>query len=223
MDSLGQTTWFSAPDVISKNWQIPNAQKWQSKNHVYVSVRDTKFLTHAIGPYDRTRHFSAYAGNFPKWILWRSCLIYLKDVIVFSKLFKANIKDVDIEMFDLRKARVSLKLEKYYFMTDGVKYLGNIIKPGALSPCRRKLQFSTNYSTPRTYANCSFSSNCATCTNVLSLITNILRLRGQRLSGRDHHWIYQHWTSMISEPFINSSGPFHQNLCLLFHFLIHRT
>lgn len=43
---------------------------------------------------------------------WQTCHIYLDKVIVFSKSFDAHLKDVDMALPTLRKAGVSLNLEK---------------------------------------------------------------------------------------------------------------
>lgn len=64
---------------------------------------------------------------------WQTCLIYLGTVVVFTQSSDAHLKNVDMVMSTLHKADVSLNLKKCLFITDSAKYLGLIIKPGALT------------------------------------------------------------------------------------------
>eukprot|EP00171_Calliarthron_tuberculosum_P022928 IDg22928t1 len=63
---------------------------------------------------------------------WRSCLVYLDDVIIFSKSVEEHITHLDEVLTALGRAGISLKLHKCAFFTDTVKYLGHRIRPGTL-------------------------------------------------------------------------------------------
>ena len=63
---------------------------------------------------------------------WKSCLVYLDDVIIFSQNTKDHLRDVDEVLTALREAGVSLKLAKCNFFTDTVRYFGHVIKPGTM-------------------------------------------------------------------------------------------
>ena len=64
---------------------------------------------------------------------WQTSLIYLDDVIVFSKDTKEHVAHVDQVLTLLRQARVSLKLKKCEFFQPKVDYLGHVITPGKLA------------------------------------------------------------------------------------------
>ena len=63
-------------------------------------------------------------------VRWQTCLIYLDDVIVFSKDAETHLRHVD-EV--LRETGVTLKLRKCAFLQPKVDYLGHVITPGKLS------------------------------------------------------------------------------------------
>ena len=63
---------------------------------------------------------------------WRSCLVYLDDVIIYSNDYESHFDTVDMIMDTLLKAGISLKLSKCDWLTDKVKYLGHLIRPGTL-------------------------------------------------------------------------------------------
>lgn len=64
---------------------------------------------------------------------WKTCLVYLDDVIVFSKDMNNHFEHVQEVLTILQQAGVSLKLEKCKFFTSKVAYLGHVITPGKLS------------------------------------------------------------------------------------------
>ena len=61
------------------------------------------------------------------------CLVYLDDVIVFSRDHESHLDHLDLVLSSLRKAGVSLKLKKCFFFQPRVDYLGHVIQPGKLS------------------------------------------------------------------------------------------
>eukprot|EP00171_Calliarthron_tuberculosum_P013936 IDg13936t1 len=63
---------------------------------------------------------------------WQTCLVYLDDVIVFSKTYEEHLTHLDQVLTALKGAGVTLQLRKCEFFTDRIKYLGHIIRPGTL-------------------------------------------------------------------------------------------
>ena len=66
-------------------------------------------------------------------VRWQVCLVYLDDVIVFSKTYDEHVEHLDRVLTLLRDAGVSLKLAKCKFFQDRVEYLGHVISPGKLA------------------------------------------------------------------------------------------
>ena len=133
LDSLGVAAVFSTFDCNSGYWQIPVASEDRDK---------TTFITH-MGKF---RHVRMPFGlrNAPatfQWALdiilsglrWQTWLIYLDDVIVFSKDTNEQVAHVDEVLNLLRSAGVSLKLKKCEFFQPEVDYLGHVITPGKLA------------------------------------------------------------------------------------------
>ena len=70
--------------------------------------------------------------------MWRKCLIYIENVIIYSKSVEDLIRHVDEILTALEEAGVTLKIKKCYLFRPEVAYLGNIIKPGHLEDDRAK-------------------------------------------------------------------------------------
>jgi Reverse transcriptase (RNA-dependent DNA polymerase) len=63
---------------------------------------------------------------------WKTCLVYLDDVIVFSGSRSAHLAHVAEVLTLLGNAGLSLKLKKCHFFSETVDYLGHVIRPGRL-------------------------------------------------------------------------------------------
>lgn len=63
---------------------------------------------------------------------WRTCIVCIDDVVIFSKSVREHISHVDELLTDLELAGISLKFRKCEFFHDRIKYLGHIIRPGVL-------------------------------------------------------------------------------------------
>lgn len=70
---------------------------------------------------------------------WRSCLVYLDDVIIFSKTMAEHLRDVQEILSVLHTGGLSLKLRKCHFFQDCVNYLGHVVRPGQLEVAMKKI------------------------------------------------------------------------------------
>ena len=157
IDSLGEATIFTTLDAYSGYWQMPVRESDRHK---------TAFVCHA-GTYQYTRMpfgLTNAPASFQRaldFILtkykWKTCLVYLDDVIIYSKSVEDHIRHVDEILECLAAAGVTLKMKKCKFFTTTVEYLGHIIKPGKLevdqanTESLRKAQPPTNRSELRSF------------------------------------------------------------------------
>ncbi len=65
---------------------------------------------------------------------WRSCLVYLEDVIVFSTTFDGHLRHVEEILRVLKEAGLSLKLRKCNFFAETVDYLAMLSGRAAWKP-----------------------------------------------------------------------------------------
>ena len=65
-------------------------------------------------------------------VKWQYALVYLDDVIIYSKSFEEHIVHVRTVLTLLSKAGISLKLKKCEFFRPSVSYLGHTVRPGKL-------------------------------------------------------------------------------------------
>ena len=71
---------------------------------------------------------------------WKSLLVYLDDVCIFSNNFDTHLKDVQ-DVFDrLRQAQLKLKPSKCHFFQKKIKFLGHIVTEQGILPDPDKLK-----------------------------------------------------------------------------------
>ncbi len=88
---------------------------------------------------------------------WKSCLVYLEDVIIFSSSKEEDINHLDGVLSALGRATVSLKAPKCHFFKKSVDYMGHVIRPGRLSLVEKNTQALKEAKHPTTQTElCSF-------------------------------------------------------------------
>ena len=99
-------------------------------------------------------------------VRWKTCLVYIYDVAIFSNTEEEQFEEVSHVLIILEEAGVKLKLKKCSFFHQRVEHLGHVITPGRLSitndtrilaRCARQASLSRSYS-------CAVSWEHVTCT-----------------------------------------------------------
>ena len=63
---------------------------------------------------------------------WKTFLVYVDDVIIYSNTLDDHIHHVDEILTTLAEAGVTLKINKFHFFQKEVEYLGHMVKTGTL-------------------------------------------------------------------------------------------
>ena len=73
------------------------------------------------------------------------CLIYLDDIVVFTKMFEEHIERLGNVFRALRQAGLTLKLSKCDFARREVRYLGHIVSTAGVRPDPTKIEAVSTY------------------------------------------------------------------------------
>ena len=114
------------------------------ENNVYEWNRLAFGLTNAPGTFQRTMN------NILQPVIGKICLVYLDDIIVFSKSAEEHVENLKTIFDLLEKANLRLKLEKCKFMQSSVDYLGHVISADGVAPNPEKIEAILNFKRPRT-------------------------------------------------------------------------
>jgi hypothetical protein len=83
--------------------------------------------------------FQSFVDITLSGLTWKTCLVYLDDIIVFSKTPAEHMAHMDAVLKRLYRAGLTLNLKKCHFFKETVDYFGHMIRP-ANYPLRRKTQ-----------------------------------------------------------------------------------
>ena len=132
IDSLGEAVVFTTLDANCGYWQLPIREADQELTTFTCHRGTFKYVRMPFGLSNAPATFQRVLDIVLSRYRWQTCLVYLDDVIIFSKNRDEHIQHVREVLTSLRDAGVSLKLRKCEFFKSSVRYLGHVIRPGRL-------------------------------------------------------------------------------------------
>ena len=92
---------------------------------------------------------TAYEPGFARRHRTKKTLVYLDDVIIFSRSPEDHEKDLKEVFYLLRQVGLRIKLKKYQFFKTSVEYLGHVISDNGIQPDPGKIEKIKNYPLPK--------------------------------------------------------------------------
>ena len=132
IDGLGEATIFSTLDCNAGYFQVAIAPEDREKTAFVCNEGAYQYKWISCGLTNAPATFQRALDIILSGVKWQSCLIFLDDVIVYSKTVEEHVGHVDRVLRLLRDAGVTLRLPKCRFFRRTVEYLGHEIKPGRL-------------------------------------------------------------------------------------------
>lgn len=130
IDFLGEATVFSVLDCNMGYWQIPVAVEDQDKTTFTCHEGTYRYVRLPFGLTNAPATFQRAIDMLLAGLKWKSVLVYLDDVIVFSRSAQEHVGHLE-EVFSLiAKAGISLKASKCFLFQEEVEYLGHIVGKG---------------------------------------------------------------------------------------------
>jgi len=126
LDSLGDAQYFTTLDCNSGYWQIPVEEADKPKTAFTCHAGCFQFCRMPFGLCNAPATFQRTIDILLSGFRWRSCLVYLDDIIVFSSTFDDHLGHVTEILKVLETAGISLKLSKCSFFQKSVSYLGEV-------------------------------------------------------------------------------------------------
>ena len=140
IDSLGEATVFTTLDCNSGYWQIPLAEEDKNKTTFTSHMGLFRYTRMPFGLKNAPATFQRAVDIILSRVKWQYALVYIDDVIIYSKTMEEHFYHVQKVLSLLRDAGVTLKLSKCNFFTGSVDYLGHTIRPGKLEVASTNLK-----------------------------------------------------------------------------------
>ena len=150
LDQLGGNRFFSTMDLAAGFYQIPVAKEDRHKTAfstpegLFEWVRMPMGLTNSPATFQRAMNLMLAGLN------WTTCLVYLDDIICFSKTFEEHLETLTQIFERLSASGFSLKLKKCHFFQKEVEYLGHVVSAEGRRPHPRNLKAVREFPRPIT-------------------------------------------------------------------------
>ena len=127
LDSMCGARYFSTLDLASGYWQVELHPQDREKSAFATCYGLYEFRVMPFGLCNAPATFQQLMENLLNGLQWRTCLVYLDDIIVYSKTFDEHLDRLR-EVFDLLgEAGLKLKPKKCQLFRHSVPYLGHVI------------------------------------------------------------------------------------------------
>ena len=151
VDTLGEAKAqiFSVIDLASGFYQIPLDESTKHKSAFITHQGVFQFKRLPFGLMNSPISFQSLMTKVLQSLLWSTALVYIDDVIIFSKSFAQHLHDLDLVFSKLREAKLTLQPTKCNFACKQVKYLGHIINKDGIQVDPEKTQAISTFPIPK--------------------------------------------------------------------------
>jgi hypothetical protein len=136
IDSLVDAKIFTTLEDKSGYWQIP-VRPEDRENTNFTSHEGHYWFRMPFCLSNDTTTFQRFVDITLSGLTCKTCLVYLDDIIVFSKTPAEHMAHLDALIHRLYRAGLTLNLNDCHFFKQAVEYLGHVIRPGQLSVAQK--------------------------------------------------------------------------------------
>uniref|UniRef100_A0A0G4HXQ9 Reverse transcriptase domain-containing protein n=1 Tax=Chromera velia CCMP2878 TaxID=1169474 RepID=A0A0G4HXQ9_9ALVE len=140
---------FTVLDVSSGFWQIGIREQDKEKTAFVTPFGLYQFKVMAQGLINAPATFQQAMQLVLSGLPRELALVYIDDLIVFSKDFDSYLEDLRTLLDRVQKCGLKLKVEKAQFALSEVKYLGFLLSADGIRPDPAKLEALRNMEPPR--------------------------------------------------------------------------
>ena len=127
LDALSGAKWFSTLDLASGYWQVEVEPSDREKTAFATSFGLHQFRVMPFGLCNAPSTFQRLMELALTGLHWSICLVYLDDIIIYSRTVSEHLQHLQEVLQRLRAAGLKLKPSKCYLLQKSVHYLGHII------------------------------------------------------------------------------------------------
>jgi transposase InsO family protein/predicted aspartyl protease len=149
LDTLAGSKIFSTLDLKSGYWQVELAPEDKEKTAFTLGSGLWQFTVMPFGLCNAPATFERLMDNILKGLSWKTCLIYLDDIIVVGKSFEDHMINLKNVFQRLREASLKLSPKKCCFFRSEVLYLGHVVSDHGISVDTGKTKAIEDWPVPR--------------------------------------------------------------------------
>ena len=149
LNALGGMKYFSTFDLAQGYWQTPMEEDSKAKTAFTTHCGLYQFNVMPFGLCNAPATFQRSMDLVLAGIKWKSCLVYIDDIIVFSKTFEEHIAELEELFTRLNKFNLKLKASKCFFCKKSVEYLGHVVSKHGIQVDQKKVRAAQDLKPPQ--------------------------------------------------------------------------
>lgn len=140
LDSLHGSQWFSTLDLASGYWQVEVAEEDREKTAFCTRQGLHHFLRMPFGLCNAPGTFERLMETVLRGLQWEQAVLYLDDIIVFSKNASQHLQRLENVLDRLKNAQLKLKVTKCQFFKKETEFLGHIVSADGVRTSSEKTE-----------------------------------------------------------------------------------
>jgi len=198
IDFLGDAKVFSTLDCNSGYWQITVADEDRDKPTFVCHEEAYRYIRLPFGLSNAPATFQRAIDMILGGLQWKSFLVYLDDIIVFSQSAREHKEHQREIISALRGAGISLKAKRCHFFQEEVDCLGHIVGRGQLKVQEKNFRGIKKASPPRCQKDLrSFLGMCNVYRRLVKDYVHVARPLAAMTSSKRPDW----WGVLSDEAF----------------------
>ena len=149
LDALGGSRLFSTLDLTSGYWQVGLAKGAREKAAFATRSGLWEWQVLPFGLTSAPSTFERLMERVLRGLHWRTLLIYLDDIIVFSKDLDSHLSRLEEVFTRLKAAGLKLKPSKCTLFAKQVNYLGHVVSADGVATDQEKVAAVRNWPVPQ--------------------------------------------------------------------------
>ncbi|PIK47551.1 hypothetical protein BSL78_15569 [Apostichopus japonicus] len=148
LDALSGSQWFSTLDLRSGYWQVEMENVDKVKTAFSMGTGLYEFNVMPFGLCNAPGTFQRLMEQVLRGLHWRTCLIYIDDIIIYARTLEEHMSRLNEVMTRLREAGLRLKPSKCELIRRKVNYLGFVVSNQGVEADPEKVGVVANWPTP---------------------------------------------------------------------------
>ncbi|KAL5500047.1 hypothetical protein EMCRGX_G011541 [Ephydatia muelleri] len=203
LDTLSGSKWFSTLDLASGYWQVEMDPADKEKTAFITPFGLHQFRVMPFGLTNAPSTFQRLMSMVLAGLSWVTCLVYLDDIIIFSRTVEEHLQRLTEVLQRLKEAGLKIKPSKCHLLCKSVRYLGYVVSEKGIAADADKIKCVENWPTPTDHE--SLRQFLGFASYYRKFIRNFADTAAplHALTEKSKPW---HWTELCDKAFVALKG-----------------